>query len=406
MGDETRGPLREAHSSRRYDISRLFHSARREQLLSYGDLDLAGPAPGAPTLVVLHPIILRPVPTISLCERVLSSNPTEVTKAPSESRRLFNLLSRSGHTHRFPNRSGITRWMIMLSLDKSANHNKARHVYGGLERLFRRLRNGGGTGRSRALAPVAIGGGSLAPMEGSIESQAEIGAVPGKARIEDHDEPGLAVPFPRPDAAEWETVTSPNGTPGTQSFGEVARGVTLSEFRRIALSMPETEELNGMGYPSFRTGRKSFATIEDTTAVIRLTRDQQAAFIVRAPQAFAPDSSGWGRLGNTVVRLEVADEATVQVAVAAAWSNITGVSHASEVVGTVGNANEFVKADEVANEISVAAFLDTTEAVDVGEVADEADTAALNVEPRDPLLGVIERLQTFWGDEIKKDSIQ
>ena len=44
---------------------------------------------------------------------------------------------------------------------------------------------------------------------------------------------------------------------------------TLSDFRRIALSMPETEELNGMGYPSFRTGRKSFATIDDTMAVLR-----------------------------------------------------------------------------------------------------------------------------------------
>src|SRR6516162_9738959 len=46
MGDETRGPLREAHSSRRYDISRLFHSDRREQLLSYGDLDLGWAGPG------------------------------------------------------------------------------------------------------------------------------------------------------------------------------------------------------------------------------------------------------------------------------------------------------------------------------------------------------------------------
>ena len=49
---------------------------------------------------------------------------------------------------------------------------------------------------------------------------------------------------------------------------------TLSDFRRIALSMPETEELNGMGYLNFRTARKSFATIEDTMVVIRLTRDQ------------------------------------------------------------------------------------------------------------------------------------
>jgi hypothetical protein len=37
----------------------------------------------------------------------------------------------------------------------------------------------------------------------------------------------------------------------------------LSDFRRIALSMPETEESNGIEYPNFRTGRKSFATIED-----------------------------------------------------------------------------------------------------------------------------------------------
>jgi hypothetical protein len=58
--------------------------------------------------------------------------------------------------------------------------------------------------------------------------------------------------------------------------------------------------------------------------------------------------------------------------------------------------------DEVADEVSAAAFLDATGAVEVG---DEVSTAALNVEPRDPLLGVIERLQTFWGDEIKKDCI-
>jgi hypothetical protein len=176
--------------------------------------------------------------------------------------------------------------------------------------------------------------------------------------------------------------------------------VTFSDFRRIVLSMPETEELNGVGYPSFRTGRKSFATIEDTMAVIRLTRDQQAAFIVTAPEVFAPDSSGWGRLGNTVIRLEAADEATVQVAVATAWGNVAEVGHASEIADTLENATGLVKVAEVANEVSAAAFLKATGAV-VGEVADE-----LNVEPRDPLQGVIDRLQTFWGDEIKKDCIQ
>jgi hypothetical protein len=124
---------------------------------------------------------------------------------------------------------------------------------------------------------------------------------------------------------------------------------TLSDFRRIALSMPETEELNGMGYPNFRTGRKSFATIEDKVAVIRLTPDQQATFVATAPEVFAADSSGWGRLGNTVIRLEAANEATVHVAVATAWSNVAEVGNASEIVDAAGveNANEFVDVAEV-----------------------------------------------------------
>ena len=306
----------------------------------------------------------------------------------------------------------------MLSFNKSPNDKAVGHVYAGLARLSRLLRNGRGT--ARLLAPVAIGG-PLTPMENPTASQPTIGdAVPGEALIEDHDQLRLAVPFPQPDGTE--TVTSLNGTHATESLGEVGRGVTLSDFRRIALSMPETEESNGMGYPNFRTGRKSFATIEDTVAVIRLTRDQQAAFVVKAPEVFAPDSSGWGRLGNTVIRLQVTDEATVQVAVAAAWSNVAEVGHASDVVDTVENAAKLVKVAKVANEISVAAFPNTTGAAEVGDaapVADKVSTAALvnarvveignvavNVEPRDPLLGVIERLQMFWGDEIKKGCIQ
>ena len=67
--------------------------------------------------------------------------------------------------------------------------------------------------------------------------------------------------------------------------------MTTDDFRRIALSLPGTEELNGLGYPNFRTGRKSFATIEDSKAVIRLTRDQQAAFVAAAPAVFEPGSS-------------------------------------------------------------------------------------------------------------------
>src|SRR5882757_1247916 len=35
--------------------------------------------------------------------------------------------------------------------------------------------------------------------------------------------------------------------------------MTTDDFRHMALSLPGAEELNGLGYPNFRAGRKSFA---------------------------------------------------------------------------------------------------------------------------------------------------
>src|ERR1700736_1017752 len=117
--------------------------------------------------------------------------------------------------------------------------------------------------------------------------------------------------------------------------------MTTDDFRRIALSLPGDEELNGLGYPNFRTGRKSFATIEGSTAVVRLTRDQQATFVAAAPEVFEPVSSGWGRLGSTVIRLDVADSATVQEPLTTAWRN-------------VADAADFAKSAEAADVVDAA----------------------------------------------------
>jgi hypothetical protein len=249
----------------------------------------------------------------------------------------------------------------MLSFNKSPNDNAAGHVYAGLARLFRFLRNARGTGRSHSLGPVAIAESSLAPVE--------------------------------------KSTVSPNNTDGTRSLGGAVHcAMTLCDFRRLALSMPETEELNGMGYQNFRTGRKSFATIEDTMAIIRLTRDQQATFVATAPEVFAPDSSGWGRLGSTVVRLEVADEATVQVAIATAWRNVAEVGRASEVVHSadVESSSEFVNKAEASDAAEVT---DESSLAALGKVADvvEIENVAVNGEPGDPWLSVFERLQMSWG---------
>src|ERR1700674_5831338 len=88
--------------------------------------------------------------------------------------------------------------------------------------------------------------------------------------------------------------------------------MTTDDFRHMVLSLPGAEELNGLGYPNFRAGRKSFSTIEGSMAVIRLTRHQQPTFVAPAREVCEPVSSGWGRLGSTVIRLDVADRAMVQ----------------------------------------------------------------------------------------------
>ena len=160
--------------------------------------------------------------------------------------------------------------------------------------------------------------------------------------------------------------------------------------------MPETEELNGMGYSNFRTGRKSFATIEYTTVVIRLTRDQQSIFVSTAPDVFAPDASGWGRLGNTVMRLEMADEATVKVAIATAWRNVAEVGNAFEVADIV----EVENADGVAN---VAQGVATDSAAEVAGVctgdAPEVNATLINVAAEVPgEVNVAEVVEVSVGD--------
>jgi hypothetical protein len=157
--------------------------------------------------------------------------------------------------------------------------------------------------------------------------------------------------------------------------------MTIDDFRRIALAMPGAEELNGMGYPNFRAERKSFATIENSMAVLRLTRDQQARFVATAPEMFAPASDGWGKWGSTIVRLEAADEATLWNAVAAAWRNVTGVSIDPFKIADAGKVTDAVDDTDIA----ATADVDRPDAVagvanalgDVAAVAaNDADVAA------------------------------
>ncbi len=99
--------------------------------------------------------------------------------------------------------------------------------------------------------------------------------------------------------------------------------MTAEEFRNLALSLPETREAAHMGHPDFRVRGKIFATLwpDDEWGMVKLTPEQQAAFVRAEPKVFQSVNGAWGARGCTKVRLLPATEGTVRRALVAAWRN-------------------------------------------------------------------------------------
>jgi len=82
--------------------------------------------------------------------------------------------------------------------------------------------------------------------------------------------------------------------------------MTADQFRRLALSLPASEECSHMAHPDFRVGNRIFATLEypdPRFGMVRLTPAQQKEAIRRAPEIFQPAAGAWGRSGSTIVLL-------------------------------------------------------------------------------------------------------
>ena len=98
--------------------------------------------------------------------------------------------------------------------------------------------------------------------------------------------------------------------------------MNAKDFRRIALSFEGAEESSHMGQPDFRVGGKIFATLASQHlgyGNLKLTLDQQAAFVEEMPEVFVPIAGGWGRMGMTHIRLSAATEDVLRGALHAAW---------------------------------------------------------------------------------------
>lgn len=101
--------------------------------------------------------------------------------------------------------------------------------------------------------------------------------------------------------------------------------MTPDGFRRLALEMPEALEVGHMGHPDFRVRGKIFATLgypDEAWGMVKLTSEQQEAFVSAEPTVFVPVKGGWGRGGATCVRLRAARTPSVRTALGAAWQNV------------------------------------------------------------------------------------
>ena len=101
--------------------------------------------------------------------------------------------------------------------------------------------------------------------------------------------------------------------------------MSSNRFRRVALALPEAIEGSHQGHADFRIGKRIFATLcypDDEWGMVKLTPEQQSMLVEAEPGIFRPVPGGWGKHGNTNVRLAKADATTLRSALTMAWQNI------------------------------------------------------------------------------------
>jgi hypothetical protein len=94
--------------------------------------------------------------------------------------------------------------------------------------------------------------------------------------------------------------------------------------RELALALPETEEHDHRGHPSFRVRGKIFATLwpQEQRAVLKLAPADQSALVNLDPQTFSPVPGAWGNQGWTNVQLQTAERAILAMALTSAWREV------------------------------------------------------------------------------------
>lgn len=108
------------------------------------------------------------------------------------------------------------------------------------------------------------------------------------------------------------------------SFFIFSRMVTIDAARKLALSLPETEEKKHFDTPDFRIKNKIFASLheEKKLMMVKLSAIDQSVFCFFDKAIIYPVPGGWGRQGATFVNLKKIKKEMLLDALTVAWKNV------------------------------------------------------------------------------------
>lgn len=101
--------------------------------------------------------------------------------------------------------------------------------------------------------------------------------------------------------------------------------VAIDTFRKMALSLPDTEEQPHFHLSSFRVKKKIFATLweKENRAMLKLSLVSQSVFCSINSDVFFPVPGGWGKQGATFVDLGKVRKDMFKDALMTAYKEVT-----------------------------------------------------------------------------------
>ena len=94
-----------------------------------------------------------------------------------------------------------------------------------------------------------------------------------------------------------------------------------ADLRRIALALDGTVELPHFDRRAFKV-KRTYVTLapDGKSANFKFTVDEQEMKCMLLPEAFAPVTGGWGKMGWTTATLSKLDRADLKAALETAWA--------------------------------------------------------------------------------------